>query len=81
MHLVQDQIYLNVKFLSWTSSGGGGGFSYERSTVPEPSTLALLAAGGIACVPLSDESNGLPSGAATQDRFHGLAAFQGDTYP
>lgn len=46
LHLVQDDVYLDIKFLSWTSSGGGGGFSYQRSTpVPEPSMLVLAAAG------------------------------------
>jgi hypothetical protein len=43
LHLIADDIYLDIKFLSWTA-GGGGGFSYERSTVPEPSSLILLAA-------------------------------------
>ena len=37
MHLVDDNIYLSVKFTSWSSggggqNGGGGGFAYERST-------------------------------------------------
>ena len=43
LHLVSDDIYLDVKFTAWTSSGGGG-FSYVRSTapIPEPGSLALL---------------------------------------
>jgi hypothetical protein len=42
LHLIGDDIYLDVKFSAWTSSGGGG-FSYVRSTapVPEPGTLGL----------------------------------------
>lgn len=32
LHLITDDIYIDIKFLSWTSGGGGGGFSYERST-------------------------------------------------
>ncbi len=32
LHLITDNIYIDVTFLSWTSGGGGGGFSYERST-------------------------------------------------
>ena len=33
LHLVDENIYIDVKFLSWTSGGSsGGGFSYERST-------------------------------------------------
>jgi hypothetical protein len=43
LHLIDDDIYLDIKFLSWTGSSLGGGFSYERSTVPEPGSLALLA--------------------------------------
>ena len=31
MHLVSDNIYVSVKFTSW-SSGKAGGFAYERST-------------------------------------------------
>jgi len=31
LHLIDDDIYIDIKFLSWTA-GGGGGFSYERST-------------------------------------------------
>ena len=31
MHLIDDDIYLSVKFTSW-SEGQKGGFSYERST-------------------------------------------------
>ena len=47
VHLVPDDIYLSVRFTSWTGGGAGGGFSYMRSTpVPEPST-ALLAIGGL----------------------------------
>jgi len=44
MHIVSDDIYLDVTFTSWGSIGGG--FSYLRSTpaaVPEPGTIALLA--------------------------------------
>ncbi len=33
LHLITDDIYIDLKFISWSSgSGGGGGFSYERST-------------------------------------------------
>ncbi len=31
MHLVDDDIYLSVKFISW-SQGKNGGFAYQRST-------------------------------------------------
>ncbi|MEC7985010.1 MAG: hypothetical protein VX278_07595 [Myxococcota bacterium] len=32
LHLLEDDIYIDVTFLSWTAGGAGGGFSYERST-------------------------------------------------
>ena len=32
LHLIDEDIYLNVTFQSWTAGGSGGGFSYERST-------------------------------------------------
>jgi hypothetical protein len=49
LHLISDDIYLNVKFTSW-KQGGGGNFSYIRSTpaqapVPEPTSAALLMTG------------------------------------
>ena len=50
VHLVADDIYLSVKFTSWTGGGAGGGFSYIRSTplaVPEPSTVVLFLVGGL----------------------------------
>ncbi len=31
IHLITDDIYIDIKFLTWTI-GGGGGFSWERST-------------------------------------------------
>jgi hypothetical protein len=32
LHLITDDIYIDIKFLSWSSGGSGGGFSYQRST-------------------------------------------------
>jgi hypothetical protein len=36
LHLITDDIFIDIKFLSWTSGqgAGGGGFSYERTTPP-----------------------------------------------
>jgi hypothetical protein len=45
VHLITDNIYLDLRFLAWTSRGGGG-FSYQRAA-PEPSSLVLLATGAI----------------------------------
>jgi hypothetical protein len=48
LHLIPDNVYLSIRFTSWTSGGAGGGFSYIRSTpapVPEPSAGWLLLLG------------------------------------
>ena len=44
VHLVTDDIYLDLRFTAWTQQGGGG-FSYMRAVVPEPSGAFLLMAG------------------------------------
>lgn len=42
LHLISDDIYMDITFTSWTQSGGGG-FSYQRSTVvPLPPAILLL---------------------------------------
>jgi hypothetical protein len=49
LHLISDDIYLDITFTSF--SGAGGGFSYVRSTpaaVPEPAAGLLLATGLLA---------------------------------
>lgn len=33
LHLISEDIYLDIKFTAWTSNAGGGGFTYERSSV------------------------------------------------
>jgi hypothetical protein len=53
LHLISDDIYLDIKFTSWRRNDAGGGFSYIRSTpgetpVPEPSSAALVIAGALA---------------------------------
>ena len=32
VHLITDDIYIDIKFTAWTGGGNGGGFTYERST-------------------------------------------------
>jgi len=32
LHLIEEDIYLDVTFLSWSPGGSAGGFSYERTT-------------------------------------------------
>lgn len=48
VHLISDDIYVDLKFTSWADghSAPGGAFSYQRSTAsaPEPGTLGLLGA-------------------------------------
>ena len=39
LHLISDDIYLDLKFTFWGSGGSGGGFSYERSTDPSINSL------------------------------------------
>jgi hypothetical protein len=34
VHLIAEDIYIGIRFTSWTSGGAGGGFSYVRSTAP-----------------------------------------------
>lgn len=45
--LIDEDIYLDVVLTSW-GMGGAGGFGWNRSTVPEPSTRLLVAAGLLA---------------------------------
>lgn len=43
VHLLSEDIYLDIRFTSWgMGSGGGGSFSYVRSAVPAPGAVALL---------------------------------------
>lgn len=45
-HLITDDIYMDIQFLSWGAGfNGGGSFSYIRAVAPEPGTLSLLVAG------------------------------------
>jgi hypothetical protein len=46
LHLISDNIYIGIEFMSWGERGVGG-FSYERTTtsVPEASMESLLLAG------------------------------------
>ncbi|TPE42396.1 Ig-like domain-containing protein [Pontibacter mangrovi] len=36
LHLIAEDIYIGIKFLSWSSGGSGGGYSYERTTAGAP---------------------------------------------
>jgi len=41
LHLITDDIYIDIKFTSWSENSSGGGFTYERSTDPLLSTIDL----------------------------------------
>jgi hypothetical protein len=52
LHLVDEDIYIDIKFTEWgVGSPLGGSFSYIRSTIPEPASLALVGA-GVLCIGL-----------------------------
>ncbi|WP_242205161.1 T9SS type A sorting domain-containing protein [Aestuariivivens insulae] len=38
VHLISDNIYIDIKFLSWSNFSSGAGFSYQRSTDSQLST-------------------------------------------
>jgi len=50
VHLISENIYLSITFTFWGGKGGGGAFTYDRSSpsaAPEPSVLALSGLSGI----------------------------------
>src|ERR1051325_4540137 len=56
VHLIAEDIYLSVKFTSWSAFGGGGGFSYVRSTAPPLTptlTLTSPTNGSVFAAPVS----------------------------
>lgn len=61
LHLLSEDIYLDIKFLSWTAGGGGsgtglgGGFSYERSTPIISSNETSLAKNDLQVIQLHDQ--------------------------
>lgn len=42
LHLITDDVYIDLKILSWENQRQGGGFSYERSTNQNLSTDAVV---------------------------------------
>lgn len=47
VYLEDDDFYIDLMFTDWAEGGSGGGFSYVRSTIPTPSSGALLAIAGL----------------------------------
>lgn len=59
LHLIDDDIYLDLRFTAWgIGSSAGGSFSYVRASVPEPSGTGLLALGLIGLVVRPSRSSG-----------------------
>lgn len=47
LHLIAADAYVDIKFLTWSTSAVGSGYSYARSTDnPEPSGLVVLVVAG-----------------------------------
>lgn len=55
LHLVDDDIYVDITFTQWgQGAGGGGSFAYTRSSpIPEPATVALSAIAGLVLIGFS----------------------------
>ena len=45
VHLITDDIYIDILFVSWTSGGQGGGFSYFRASDPSVAAEATTWSG------------------------------------
>jgi hypothetical protein len=46
LHLIEEDIYLDFVFTAWRAGPGGtSGFTWQRSTVPEPGTACLVGLG------------------------------------
>jgi hypothetical protein len=52
VHLLTDDVYLDLRFTNFQGGGGGGAFAYERSTaVPEPTSIMMTVLLGAVLVP------------------------------
>ncbi|MEN0048626.1 MAG: T9SS type A sorting domain-containing protein [Bacteroidota bacterium] len=41
LHLVEEDVYIDIKFLNWTTRSQGAALSYERSTKPDVSSTKI----------------------------------------
>jgi len=49
LHLISEDIYLDIRFTNWGIGGGAGGnFSYVRAVVPAPGATLMLGLGSLA---------------------------------
>jgi hypothetical protein len=48
VHLVDDDIYIDLMFTIWEGNGNGGEFGYVRSVIPAPASASLLMLAGFA---------------------------------
>ncbi len=67
LHLITDDIYIDIKFLSWTNDNLGGGFSYERSTPPNTLVINEIFADPLNTI--AGDANGDGTGNPLQDEF------------
>jgi len=52
VHLIEDDIFLDLRFTSWGGNGSGGTFSYSRTTdVPEPAAALLVCLAAMCLAP------------------------------
>ena len=51
LHLITDDVYIDIKFTSWSVGGNGGGFSYQRSTDNATNTADIEAKNEIRLYP------------------------------
>ncbi|MDF1808160.1 MAG: hypothetical protein P1U42_00535 [Phycisphaerales bacterium] len=47
VHLLDDDIYIDLMFTQWEGNGNGGEFAYVRSNIPSPGSTSLLLVGGL----------------------------------
>ncbi|HMQ49039.1 MAG TPA: T9SS type A sorting domain-containing protein [Saprospiraceae bacterium] len=66
LHLQEEDIYIDIRFLSWTAHNQGGGFSYRRSTPPTNAVNSIDISGSVILFPN-------PSSSVIQ--FKGLSAW------
>jgi len=48
VHLLDDDIYIDLMFTQWEGNGNGGEFAYVRSTIPSPASSTVLIFAGLA---------------------------------
>jgi len=47
LHLISEDIYIDILFTGWTEGGAGGGFAYNRAATPPSVTIPTLSEWGM----------------------------------